>query len=69
MDRPPNETQHRTHRPLHNNRQARAEAAAAVARGEAAAVRVVAAIVGDFLAPSLLSCLDQGRGTWYMWYM
>lgn len=35
-----------------------------MARGDVAAVRVVAAIVGDFIAPSLLSCLDQGRGTW-----
>lgn len=49
-----------------NARQAREEGAAAVARGEAAAVRVVAAIVGDFIAPSLLSCLDQGRGTWIL---
>lgn len=42
--------------------QAREEGAAAVARGEVAAVKVVAVVAGDFLAPSLLSCLDKGRG-------
>ena len=26
-------------------------------------IKVLAVVAGDFLAPSLLSCLDDGRGT------